>query len=282
MSEFNFDKLKNLDIPQSWVDSALDVPKIKEKSPVVFINFRRVISAVAILLVVCVVCLSPLFFKNSNDILPIASNNPTEQTNSSQYDETTKTEAENNTDATEKIETQTPTRESKTNLLTESTEKSTDSPTQAQTEKVTPTKKPQSEPIEDPSGQPSNPNGSVLPDGPEGETDAPGAEGDYGNLSGIVLEGFTKDSCLTGSGNVYCSIYEYRTGSPTWSGNLYVPKFEADIEIYYTPQDQSDRDVYLSYNMENSGLLLKPGKYRYYFVNENGTQLYTSIFSVSK
>ncbi len=80
MREFNFDKLKNLEIPDSWVDGALHVPPKSEKSPVVFVNFTRSFAAVAMLVLVCSLSLLLFFLTDDNATPQIDKKVPTSET----------------------------------------------------------------------------------------------------------------------------------------------------------------------------------------------------------
>ncbi|MBE6824465.1 MAG: hypothetical protein E7513_03865 [Ruminococcaceae bacterium] len=99
MSEFNFDKLKNLEIPDSWVDGALNVPPESEKAPVVFVNFTRSFAAVASLVLVCSLSLLLFFLTDDNATPPIDKKVPTSETS---VTSTESFDTNNSTENTEK------------------------------------------------------------------------------------------------------------------------------------------------------------------------------------
>ncbi len=80
MREFNFDKLKNLEIPDSWVDGALNVPSKREKSPIVFVSFTRSFASVAMLVLVCSLSLLLFFLADDNATPQIDQKVPTSET----------------------------------------------------------------------------------------------------------------------------------------------------------------------------------------------------------
>lgn len=271
MSEFNFDKLKNIDIPTTWVDKALDVSPKTDKPPVVFLNFKRFATAVACLLVVCFVALIPFLFKNSNNLLSVE---PTDKNNGSATDTSwvqgenddkqqsaTSNETINQTTATEQKPTQSETKPSKP----DPTEDSNQSSGQTSTPSGVPSDKPTQAPTEEP-------------------TDSPTGSGGYGNydgpsIEGMLLEGFVSAGKMAGSSKIYCAIYDSKTGLPAFSDNLYSYKYEAYFWDHPTNESEESK-LYVMYELGKSNLPLKQGTYNYYFVNENNVQLYSGSFVV--
>ncbi len=192
MSDKNFDSIKNFEVPQAWIDSALSVPQTtSRKKPIVFLHFSRYATMAASLVLVCVLSVV-VFMLRDDSVIPVekpVSTQPTaiidskdgtsEQTK--QQNSTTKTKENgvtaeikkptaksSNTEPTEK-----PTKKPQkgdnsksdpkpsTQEKTENTQ-STDiqgatTPTQNQTEMPTiePTEKPIEKPIERPTQKPT-------------------------------------------------------------------------------------------------------------------------------
>ena len=92
MSEFNFDSMKNIDIPESWVDSALNVEK-QPKSPIPFLKYSKIIAFAASIVLVCSLSVALFFITNSNEAVPPVKNDETNFTSqvhqSSEKDEST-------------------------------------------------------------------------------------------------------------------------------------------------------------------------------------------------
>ena len=113
MSEFNFDNMKNVDIPDSWIEGALKVPK-DTIHPTPFLKYSKIIAFAASIVLVCSISVALFFVTNDNPVVPPIKYDETEcntfgentdSTIESSVDVTTKeTNAEKNT--TEAVESE--------------------------------------------------------------------------------------------------------------------------------------------------------------------------------
>lgn len=69
MRDKNFDSIKNFNVPENWVENALNIPQTEKKSPVAFIKFSRTLSAVASLVLVCALSVAVFFYTQKDDIV---------------------------------------------------------------------------------------------------------------------------------------------------------------------------------------------------------------------
>lgn len=76
MNDKNFDSLKNLKTPDSWIENALNIPKAQaqEKKPIFFIRYSRQLVAVACLVLVCTVSLFVVLNKGDESVLVVDPN----------------------------------------------------------------------------------------------------------------------------------------------------------------------------------------------------------------
>ena len=103
MNDKNFDSLKNLKAPESWIENAMQIPKLQEKKPIFFIRYSRSLMAVACLVLVCAVSLIIVLQKDDGKILVV---DPDFQT--------TATEHHTEKESTEKTESLTDNKENNT------------------------------------------------------------------------------------------------------------------------------------------------------------------------
>ncbi len=94
MRDKNFDSIKNFNVPENWVENALNIPQSERKSPVAFIKFSRTLSAVASLVLVCALSVAVFFYTQKNDIVVpennvVESESATQATKSSTSDSST-------------------------------------------------------------------------------------------------------------------------------------------------------------------------------------------------
>ena len=263
MSEFNFDKMKNLEIPDTWVDGALNVPP-KKKLPVICVNFRRVATAVACLLVVCLVGFIPFIINPDNDILPVATKS-TDPTSHTVVDETS-----DNTDVSQTEEdqeqTQKPSENMVVNIQTETPNPSTNTEvmepsesTQASETIIPDSSTTEPTQVDTQATQPSIPE-VILPtnDSPE---DSSGPD----FLSGDCIVSVSP-SFLVGSGNIYCKIKDesnIHIGDNHLYSQQHVASFYSGFGSVY----------YYLYSPQKAGLVLEPGTYYYYFYNEHSVPI---------
>lgn len=83
MNDKNFDSLKNLKAPDSWIENALNIPNIENTSikPIFFIRYSRSIAAVACLVLVCTISLFVALNKGDSNVLVVNPNhNETQET----------------------------------------------------------------------------------------------------------------------------------------------------------------------------------------------------------
>ena len=69
MSEFNFDNMKNVDIPDSWIEGALKVPK-DTIHPTPFLKYSKIIAFAASIVLVCSISVALFFVTNDNPVVP--------------------------------------------------------------------------------------------------------------------------------------------------------------------------------------------------------------------
>ncbi len=100
MNDKNFDSLKNLKAPDSWIENAMQIPKLQEKKPIFFIRYSRHLMAVACLVLVCAVSLIIVLQKDDGKILVV---DPDLQTTVTEHHTETKNtiETESSTDSKE-------------------------------------------------------------------------------------------------------------------------------------------------------------------------------------
>ncbi len=268
MSEFNFDKLKNLDIPDKWVDDTINASVKKEKTPILFVNFKKLVPAVACLLVVCLVSLVPFILKADKEILPVDTTE-TQSTESvslitpTTEKETSTEQKEISTEATQEIredniDNVTPTQpvfsETRNDETVSETSEPTKSPTSA-TEEPTEPEEPTLPDVIVPSE--NNPNDSAYPNYSAGDC-----------LVAI------SPSFLVGNRNVYCRIYnsdqEYIGDRNIFSDQHLASFYSGFGSVYY----------YL-YSPQKAGIILEPGTYTYSFYNDHTVPICKATVIVS-
>lgn len=289
MSEFNFDKLKNHEIPDSWVSGALNVPPQTEKEPIIYPNFTKTLAFVATLVVVCALSVTLFFLTQKGDILPKEPTIPTTKIFETQTDTPTynsSDETKKVTDETTSTQTEDPQDEEtqadetiKSEPTEEKTEKETSKPTQSQTQK--PTQKPSSKPNGDktpsnpdsnnPAGKPNSSKPSLNPEHPEDapvsteDIDGPSLEPDsYLSFSAIVDK-----SKLNGSNTVYFSIRS-NDMEDMWTESE-PQKFPAQIS------HTSGNNAILKFYPVPNELVPKSGNYIYCFYNSKGEVIFADV-----
>ncbi|MBQ7133139.1 MAG: hypothetical protein IJO20_01435 [Ruminococcus sp.] len=262
MSEFNFDKLSNLEIPEKWVDNTLSASSTSKESAPAFINIRKTMTAFACFLVVCLVGFSLFTFKPDKNMLPVDTT-PTQSTESSadinptteKENETVQKDTQTVTEATEKpnadrAELKKPTENTSTATQPDEIVSETNEPENLPTDATQESTEPQ---------EPSLPE-VIFPDNgsPEDSSDPDYSVGDC--LVGI------SPGYLVGNGNIYCRIYnsnhEY-IGDNNIFSDQHLAHFYSGFGSTY----------YYYYNPIKSGLVLEPDTYTYSFYNEHNVPI---------
>lgn len=290
MSEFNFDNMKNVDIPDSWVDGALNIPP-ENKTPIPFLKYSKIIAFASSIVLVCSISVALFFITNSSVAVPSVKNTETEcstisQTNSQNVvnteNVTEKNEQKDNTDATE-VETETDSQ----------AEEETIEPTENQnpTEK----EKPDSDVVKPDSGKPKPTENKEKPNKPTkpiptekptesftGDSPPEDSPPDYEELS--YISGFSNRRITAEihfsdfSSSVYCRIYDSK-GHLVGDNDLYSSKREA-IQSDKISSESSEYFSY-DYNVDNLGEILEKGNYEVVFYNEIGYFLCTGFITIS-
>ncbi len=243
MKKVNFDSLTNLKAPDSWIENAINVPKMQKKKPLAFLKYSRTLAAVACLVIVSAVCLS-VYLTNDRVTPPITPN----ASINNQNNDNTENKNENNSKDTQNSQEISPT-DSKNTLdsvlpdtgkeTIEPSEKpsGTTKPTQNESEKPTvkpvspsetiepseapPTQEPTTLPVVKPTIPSEKPKPTVPPTHPDDETppytppqNPPNLDGDPGSpgtpppqAPSYVTFSITVDSSFVTSGErIYCNI----------------------------------------------------------------------------
>ncbi len=277
MSEFDFEKLKNIEIPDTWVSGALNVP---QKTPVVLIFVKKVLPIVASLVLILVLGFF-VFFVTRNEENTVATLPHNTTMNTSVDSATQPTEEkdlsvnhEHSTDANENS-SQNPT-EDKTEFSNDKESESVTKPTQKPTQK--PISAPALTPTTKPNGAPSNPgsfptdNPNDTPNGGPNESppvDIPGTPADS-----VIMIGEFDKSLLKGSTDVYISIKKLQTGNLEVDGD----RWEQNIPKYPVHTlDINDSTVHVNFYPTLDGIIKESGTYYYCFYNHKGEVVYTGM-----
>lgn len=95
MDDKNFDSLKNLKAPDSWIENALSIPAMQEKKPIFFIRYSRSLMAVACLILVCTISLIVVLNKGDKPVLVV---DPQYETTQQDETENGENDTQNNND----------------------------------------------------------------------------------------------------------------------------------------------------------------------------------------
>ena len=108
VNDKNFDSLKNLKAPDSWIENAMSIPKVQEKKPIFFIKYSRHLMAVACLVLVCTISLIIVLQKDDGKVLvidpdfePTSIQQQTEEIKNTEESKPLTDKKENNTQETE-------------------------------------------------------------------------------------------------------------------------------------------------------------------------------------
>ena len=268
MRKVNFNNLENLEIPESWTQNALNIPKAPTKKKSVFAlpSFYRRLSFVACCVLVCALSVAIFNFSN-DDILPqktpaeSISNSTTNSTSSSYI-------ATENSGINIKPTTSTPTQ----NI--EPTEETTENPTQSECDETSQeTQKPTQKPTQKATQKPTKPTTQVEP--PQDETkptyppdnpDGPALDGDD------VCVGYIDENLLCGSSTVFCFVIPNNS-------DLTLPETPENYaaDVFYT----GNGSVRISFAGKNSPLVEHSDYYTFYFYNVNGDVIYENTIYIT-
>lgn len=298
MNRLNFDNLKNLEIPDTWIENALSIPANHKSKSRSFLSYSRVVATAACFMVVCAASFSVFFFMNDNGGIPI-SNRTSTTTATERKDHTqnsvttatiTDTQIENYflssefsettqkiTEATEKpsvSDATVPDTEPAESLVADSTlsSRETESAETPTIPSVTyPTVVTTQQPITAET-QVSTTQPLVIPTVSVESTTSATVDDDWCDIqsNGICYGNFPKSQLV---GNVYCRLYD-SDGKLVGDSNLYSSQHLAHYVI------EAGNNVYVQYFLSDAGLDLSSGTYIYYFYNANGVDLYTDFVNV--
>lgn len=292
MSEFNFDKMKNIDIPESFVERALNIPTEK-KYPVIFLKYSKTIAFAASFVLVCCLSVALFFITNKNEAAPPVKSSETQYSTNVQINptdaENSQSEEQPKGDSTDSAETETqpvtevfetvePTEENsvddgesssnsvplKPNKHPENTDYVKPKPTQniEKPTKPKPTQKPTINLEEEP------PN-----DAPPDDTESKSYISKFSDGK-ITAEIHYSDN----SEAVYCRLYDSR-GCIVGDRDLYSSKREA-VEVDKISTDDSEYSTY-EYKIADLGENLNKGTYEVVFYNEIGIFLCNGYITIS-
>lgn len=319
MSEFNFDNMKNVDIPDSWIDGALNIPPKATPTPFVY-RYSKIIAFAASIVLVCSLSVALFFVTNDNPVVPPIKNDETECNTFAQEAYSTaessvgviiKETRNNNT--TEVVQTDEET------VFESSTENK--KPTSFKLEKTEPTEfckpstngsiendeddgripsNPDSAPDSKPNPNPNKPRptqsgekptsrpATEKPDPPNSPTyspdppNGPEAEGSYVKSyeAGIITAKIHKKDL---SEMMYCRIYD-KNGNIIGDSNLFSNSKKAQIVMESEGSggfEQADDYNTVEYNTERLGTNLGAGSYQIVFYGKNGVDICNGYIYVS-
>lgn len=277
MKDINFNNMRDIEIPDSWVQKALDVPQKKHTLIVTFSQRTKLIASAACLVFVCVMV---LMMSHDTPQVNIKSES-TSATYATDLSEQTELTTKNHTNGTQ-LNTSKPYKKPSAADVTEPTEKTqmaskntqetkesaanptstvrptsavhseatepTENPTTVETQKPTqkPTEKPTQKPTEKPTEKPTD-------DGYLGVTSV--------NCNAV----FSRDN-LAGVNKVYCKICTV-DGRLLGDSNLY-----SNQHLAYMTELKNGM-IMATYDPESFGIILQSGRYVYYFYNAYGTTI---------
>ncbi len=140
----------------------------------------------------------------------------------------------------------------------------------------------QTKPTETQTNQPPNPSKTTEPtiptntlqSVPDTTASSPSNPDDWQTvLDDVACRAVFSSDLLTGSGRVYCRLYNYQ-GYMIGDKNLFSNQHIADKDFVV------NGIVYAVYSPVDSGLSLSSGKYYFYFYNENGKDIYQGSIQV--
>lgn len=304
MKRLNFNSLKNISVPQSWIEKALAVPDNYRREKTIKLNkFSRIGAYAACLALACGVGL-PFLSPNNNYNPPTAVKSNPSTVDGSSATEATKNrypkdgdETTSTTGGDVKIKRQTTDSQSvNTNLGfpelrgTEPTVEITSdvflNPEGTDSDKKSVFKELQNTIPEKTQGYTTNRETQQQTTSPYSEETTTGSPhvtetsphtkpSGWADVEGInICEGDFSPELLTGRGRVYCRLYD---GENRLLGdkNLFSNEHAAKSFII------SSGMVHGTYDPAEAGLSLSPDKYTFYFYNEDGTDIFLGYLYVA-
>lgn len=291
MSEFNFDNMKNVEIPDLWVKNTISMtPKKPEKT----FSFRRrmvlAFSCVSFLLV-CLISTSVFCFVATNDDIVLATENTSSHNLSTDSNSMAHSNTEKNTEVTEIINSESELQPTENQELSEETMKESQEETTGDENKKPDSnkennKKPNSDRIPSspngvPSAKPDSSSGSLNsgssdPNGYPSKDEKPEVEENTDPpVEDYWMQHYFPTELVEENEPVYCKIYsvddEKYLGNPDFNDEKY------RAEIFIT----SSQYIYARYYPVKEGLLTKNGDYIIYFCRQNGEVLCYEEYTVS-
>ena len=280
MSEFDFDKLKNIEIPDKWVEGALNVPK---KPPVISIFMKKVLPVAASLVLVIMLSFFVIYITTVDEIKTAPKK---DVHSSSSVNLIVDNTAYTNSDETDLTEGITDNGEIPTQKPTDA-EKQTNTPQQSPTQlPVNQGEKPTTSPVvkpstspEKPTVTPTDPSDPNTPSNPQGKPDdgntvepeAPTPDIPARPNGSVILIAEFDESLLKGSNNVYVSIKKLNTGDLDVEGDMWEeeqPKYSV-----HTVSVENFK-VMVAFYPTIAGVVHESGDYVCTFYNHKGEVVY--------
>jgi len=288
VNKLNFNNLKNIDVPDSWIENALSVPEKHKK--ISFLSFSRIVAAVACFVVVGSASLSVFLFLNNTPDVPVSPQLPLASSSIERATEPISSALKNTFSETEKSFVSTEITE-KTSLESTTVKNTEKAETHSVPTVVDPSQqhinsKPlppmETEPVEQiPTYDTAVTTLPTFPSATQGQTTAPAT------VPATVHTSTQLPTNTTGNGwadiqsvgvcygefpksmfsvNVYCRLYD-SNGKLVGDSNLYSSQHNVHFII------ESGDKIMVQYLLDKTDLNLPSGKYTYYFYNGNGIDL---------
>ncbi|MBQ4128267.1 MAG: hypothetical protein IJD68_00675 [Ruminococcus sp.] len=305
MKKVNFDSLKSLEAPKSWIENAINIPQTKKAPPVFFFKYSRAVAFAATFVLVCAISIT-LFLHQNNDILKIEPTYSSTQealnsTQATQESDVENTEQEKAKTATDSKQDSKPDSNNQQNLnggapLEDETLPSTNKP---ETDKpVTPTDGGTPEPTlpsnnntdntsspQPPATEPTNPlqptqtPNNPAPGSPQEPTEETIGKPDIAAIAHYQsvhdyceIIGYIETKHLTGSGNVYCQLSKRGLSEP-WLGSSDYCGADHLCTIWMV----KDGYTYFAYDIPQSYEIEHGAQYLFIIYNESGQILDTRL-----
>lgn len=285
MSEFNFDRMKNVYIPESFVNGALNVPTV-ETSPVFFFRYSKTLAFVASIVLVCILGVALFFITDKNTAIPSVKITETEC-------ETTAPIVENTTFSADATKTQKPSEKpaKSTSTETEKSETITKETVKETEKKEDPTEivgsldgKPETDATENEEKptKPTTPTSPVEPPEDEVPPDGPVVEIEQSYVSsyhsGIITAKVHKSQM---SDSFYCRIYD-SSGKLLGGENLHSYSKRAEIVIdSESVEDANNNFSTVEYDVGKLSQSIEKGRYYVVFYTDYGVDICSEYIYVS-
>ncbi len=280
MKEYNFDSLKNLKAPESWIENAVNIPTQNKKAPVTYLKFSRTLAYVACFVLICAISITLLQYKNNS----VVKTDP-----SYDYAGIIATEPQNNHSDNTQSHTEQGTNSDGVIIPPEkNNEQSTTKPTDVPTESVVNPDNTQPLPTEEPwFPRPTLPN-----DAP-GTSDTPTQEPTDGDMPGdpmtpvpgnpstpgpgydsplVIAVNISKTKLDGYYGDLYCALYD---PNGTLVGDSYA--FSSDKICLVREFPAAPQYYTVIYSTQNKGISLYYSKYSYEIYKNDSTVIYSGI-----